>query len=141
MCLFIVKRPPLQDIPYTISELFVEGRADRLCYTLEDKVRIDQPKVPGQTAIPGGRFRIIVDMSQRFKIFMPHILDVPGFTGIRMHKGVKAEDTEGCLLVGMKRGINTISDCTPAFSAVMQALYAYKGQAWIDIIQPPYSAV
>jgi hypothetical protein len=57
-------------------------------------------KVPGRTAIPFGRYQVIVDFSEHFKKEMAHILRVPGFDGVRMHSGLKPQDTEGCVLVG-----------------------------------------
>jgi len=72
-----------------------------LCYILEDTVRpYTEPKVPGATAIPTGRFQLTVDYSQRFRKYMFHIESVPGFSGIRIHGGNRAVDTEGCLLTG-----------------------------------------
>lgn len=76
------------------------------CYTLEDCVRevptepIKNWKIPGQTAIPRGRYRVLKTMSQRFKKYTLQIMDVPGFAGIRIHAGNVAGDTEGCVLVG-----------------------------------------
>lgn len=75
-------------------------------YTLEDKVRevegepVEQWKVKGETAIPCGTYSLVLDESARFKRVMPHILDVPGFTGIRIHAGNTSHDTEGCVLLG-----------------------------------------
>jgi hypothetical protein len=69
------------------------------CYTLEDTVRPKGIKIPGQTAIPAGRYRVIVTESQRFGKMLPLLIDVPNFSGVRLHGGNTAEDTEGCLLV------------------------------------------
>ena len=68
----------------TIGRLMVDGLFDS--YTLEDVVR-DGPKIPGRTAIPYGRYQVIIDYSNRFKRPMPLLLNVPGFTGIRIHQG------------------------------------------------------
>lgn len=82
----------------TIGELFIDGMFE--CFTLEDIVRPVGQKVAGETAIPTGSYRIVTDWSPRFKKHMLHILDVPGFEGVRIHAGNRAPDTEGCLLVG-----------------------------------------
>lgn len=60
-----------------------------LNYTLEDKVR--EIKIKHQTAIPAGTYEIIINKSERFKQMMPLLLDVPGFDGIRIHKGNYAD--------------------------------------------------
>ena len=82
---------------YTIGRLFI-GCVYQ-CYTLEDKVR-EGPKIMHKTAIPAGRYRVIIDHSTRFDKDLPHILDVPEFEGIRIHSGNTDEDTSGCILVG-----------------------------------------
>ena len=81
-----------------------------ICYTLEDKDRgltsemsitdLILRKVVGKTAIPYGRYEITVTYSNRFKRNLPLLNSVKAFSGIRIHAGNKAEDTEGCLLVG-----------------------------------------
>lgn len=55
--------------------------------SMEDTVRLNGVKIQGQTAIPAGKYRIALDYSERFKKILPHILDVPNFTGIRVHAG------------------------------------------------------
>lgn len=81
---------------YTIGELYIEG--EYFCDTLEDTVR--EKKIAGKTAIPYGKYEVIVNRSPRFKRELPLLLDVPNFTGIRIHRGNTAEDTSGCILVG-----------------------------------------
>lgn len=99
----------------TPGTMFFAGTED--CVTLEDPVRErwnsgEQKwewradyKIPGKTAIPSGRYSIIVDMSTRFKRLMPHILNVPDFDGIRVHNGGTTEHTDGCPLVGRQLNV------------------------------------
>ena len=84
---------------HTIGKLFINNRF--VCYTLEDKVRNPGIKIPNVTAIPEGIYKVIIDLSSRFKKRMLHILNVPMFDGIRIHSGNKSADTEGCIIVGM----------------------------------------
>jgi hypothetical protein len=79
----------------TIGKMYIGGRF--FCYTLEDVDRdknkdgdlndIGEQKVYGQTAIPKGKYDVIINMSNRFKVLMPLIQNVPGFEGIRIHNG------------------------------------------------------
>jgi hypothetical protein len=85
----------------TLGALYYQDR--RICWVLEDKVRPNGEKVPGQTAIPTGRYKLSISMSNRFKREMVLVHDVPGFEGIRIHGGNRPEDTEGCLLVARNR--------------------------------------
>jgi hypothetical protein len=86
---------------FTEGELFVNGSL--WCLTLEDVVR-KGPKVYGETAIPAGKYKVAATFSNRFKKVMTQILDVPGFSGIRIHQGVHPRDSLGCVLVGKRRG-------------------------------------
>ncbi len=80
----------------TLGKLYIDGVFE--CYTLEDIVR--KTKIAGETAINAGKYKIIINMSNRFKKMLPLLLDVPGFEGVRIHPGNTAQDTEGCILVG-----------------------------------------
>lgn len=103
----------------TIGRLAIDG--EDCCWTLEDVVRYG-PKVPGQTAIPAGTYRVIVTPSPRFKRPLPLLLDVPGFDGVRIHPGNTAEQTEGCILVGMKRDKDIVLESRIAFDKLFQLL-------------------
>ena len=93
----------------TLGQLYLDGILE--CLTLEDVVRQDpnpltpenEAKVYGATAIPAGEYKVIIDFSQRFNKDMLHVLDVPGFTGIRIHSGNTDHDTLGCILVGSEK--------------------------------------
>lgn len=92
----------------TISELWVNGIF--FCHILEDKDRglhqwmieaeIAAIKVPRQTAIPRGFYHCKMTLSPRFGKMMPEVLDVKCFSGVRMHAGNDADNTEGCPLFG-----------------------------------------
>ena len=85
---------------YTIGHLYIDGQY--FCDTLEDTVRdlTREKKIPGQTAIPAGTYHVLVTYSPKFKRKLPILVNVPMFTGIRIHRGNTAKDTEGCILVG-----------------------------------------
>lgn len=82
----------------TIGELLINDK--HLCDTLEDRVRPEGEKVYGKTAIPEGKYEIELTHSSRFKKILPEILNVPNFSGIRIHTGNSSKDTEGCIIVG-----------------------------------------
>lgn len=101
---------------YTIGRLSVDGTY--FCDTLEDTVRDlgREAKVPGQTAIPAGTYRVAMDVaSPKYSNFarypwakpyggrVPRLVGVPHFEGILIHPGNTPADTAGCILVGRNR--------------------------------------
>ena len=73
-----------------------------LCDTLEPRAinwQVEK-KVMGETAIPEGRYRLMLRYSTSFKQTMPYLENVPNFTGIMIHTGNTVKDTRGCVLVG-----------------------------------------
>ena len=101
----------------TMGILLIDGVF--VCWTLEDVVRA--VKIPGETAIPAGRYDVRLSLSQRFQKLLPEFT-VPGFTGIRVHAGNGAGDTQGCLLVGRKRTTNGVLESKLALIEVMEHL-------------------
>lgn len=127
----------------TIGKLSIDGVFE--CYTLEDQIReqrhpdgalvdVASWKIDGKTAIPSGTYAVIVNYSSRFKKLMPQIIGVPGFSGVRIHSGNKAEDTEGCILLGQRHGAAEIFESRAAFEAFFPKLQAaFEGKEPVKI--------
>ena len=127
--LIIVIRKEFTDA-YTLGELYINDKF--FCYTMEDTDRgidenhptgaIKQIKVPKRTAIPYGDYRIMLSFSKKLKRFLPLLLDVPAFRGIRIHKGSTHEWSSGCILVGMKKGNGKLLDILEAERKLIEVL-------------------
>lgn len=119
----------------TIGELSLNG--ELLCFTLEDKVR--EPEIPmawdlknlpwkikGHTAVPRGKYLLDLTFSQRFGKVLPLLLNVPGFSGVRIHSGNRPEDTEGCILLGLRKGKGIILESRNAMTLFFEAIAIAK---------------
>lgn len=106
----------------TIGELYIDKKY--IADTLEDRVRPEGEKVYGKTAIPEGTYEMVLSYSPRFKKILPEILNVPNFSGIRIHSLNKAEESEGCIGVGEWNGKDTnwISNSRKAFNKLFAIL-------------------
>ena len=93
-----------------------------VCDTLEDKTRPLGVKVPGETCIPEGVYKVSLVMSPKRGYVVPLLQNVPMFTAIEMHIGNTPEDTEGCILLGNRRGTDRLYDSTAAFHTLMVLL-------------------
>lgn len=120
---------------FTHGKLYVNGVFQ--CYTLEDADRELErggKKVYGKTAIPLGKYPVVVNRSTRFKVDMPLLVDVPQFTGVRIHTGNTDADTEGCILVGEMRGKASVLSSRAAYAKLFQMIQdAYLREEAITI--------
>jgi hypothetical protein len=97
----------------TIGDVYLGGSKEKFCYSLEDTVRGEGIKIPGETAIPNGVYNWHITFSNRFKRDMISIYTEPNgyelkskgisFKGLRIHGGNKSKDTHGCPLVAYRK--------------------------------------
>ncbi len=112
----------------TTGDLSIDGVF--FCYTLEDVVRPEGEKVYGQTAIPAGNYKVVLDYSQKFGKTMPHLLDVPDFVGVRIHSGNTDKDTDGCILLGYAKDTDVIYRSKEAFQDLYPKLDEATKNKW-----------
>lgn len=127
----------------THGDLSIDGVHE--CFTCEDVIRevpgepVEKWKIHGQTAIPQGRYKVIITISTRFQRELPLLCAVPGFGGIRIHPGNTAADTEGCILPGSIVTAAGVGQSRVAFDALfakLQAALQGDGEVWIDVQNP-----
>jgi hypothetical protein len=138
---------------YTIGRLYIRqqvmdeylpGYEDHyFCDTLEPTWRDyanGAYKVKGRSAIPEGRYAVVISWSPKFKQWLPILLGGPEFNrkwqGIRIHAGNTAKDTEGCILVGQNREVGKVLDSRKWLYELKQKIVEAKdrGEAvWITV--------
>lgn len=128
----------------TVGELYVND--ELFCYVLEDvdraldsktmtKERIAWLKQYGKTAIPYGIYEVVISYSARFKTYLPLLVNVPGYDGIRIHPGNTAIDTEGCLLPGQynEKTPNFVGKSRDTFNSLLKILKSVEKKEKIII--------
>ena len=124
---------------YTIGNLFLNG--SYFCDVIEDVVRVlnsEKDKVKSETAIPKGRYKVVLSYSPKFKRVLPEILDVPYFSGIRIHGGNTEKDSAGCLIVGENKVVGKVINSKATLEKLMNVLKPAsdkKEDIWITIIE------
>ena len=112
------------------------------CFSLEDYCRQPDPaewkpefKVAGRTAIPYGRYEVICNFSSRFRRPLPLLLGVPDFVGVRIHPGNSDVDTHGCLLPGLDRRPDWVTESHRAFGLLFIEIEAAlrKEKVWATV--------
>lgn len=127
---------------YTIGRMYIDGVF--FCNTLEDTDRglaqymnvgeIMNAKISGQTAIPVGDYKLTRTYSPRFKRIVPQIMNVKGFSGVRIHAGNTAKDTEGCPLVGDNTIKGALTNSRKRFNEFDTRLQVEGGTADLHIV-------
>lgn len=139
----------LQRVPnqkkYCIGKLFINGAS--LCDTMEDQDRgldqkmptakILQKKIYGKTAIPKGRYVVVMSHSpkfenrawaQKYSGLVPEITNVKGFSGVRIHPATTAEDLEGCIAPGNNTAPGKVTGSTARYYELMTK---FLMSAWV----------
>ena len=91
-----------------LGSLYLNGAF--ICYTLENAAK----------AIPFGMYAVQNSKSPKFKRELPllHNAQVPASRGIRIHVGNTVASSSGCVLVGMGRNGDILTESTPAETMV-----------------------
>ena len=94
-----------------VDEYSTGTKETYFCDTLEPTWRDYEHgayKMKGKSAIPEGRYAVVISWSPKFKAWLPILLGVPMFEGIRIHAGNSAKDTQGCILVGRNQRVGEV---------------------------------
>ncbi len=138
---------------YTIGHLYIRqqvmdeylpGTEDKyFCDTLEPTWRDyanGAYKVKGRSAIPEGRYAVVISWSPKFKMWLPILLGGPEFNkqwqGIRIHAGNTVKDTQGCILVGRNQRVGEVLESRKWLYELKQKIVEAKdkGEAvWLTI--------
>ena len=138
---------------YTIGRLYIQRRVDDeylagtenlyFCDTLEPTWRDyanGAYKVKGRSAIPEGRYAVVISYSPKFGAWLPILLGGPKFNskwqGIRIHAGNTVKDTQGCILVGRNQRVGEVLESRKWLYELKMKIVEAKGRGeavWITI--------
>jgi hypothetical protein len=124
---------------YTIGNMYIihdNNNTEYFSDTLGDTYRdlLVEPKVPGKTHIPCGKYKFTLQYSPKHECLVPLLQDVPQFTMIEIHWGNTPEDTDGCIIVGKNTIKGKVTNSKNTFDRLMDIL-SDSGQKewWITI--------
>ena len=145
---------------YTIGRLAIMERVDDeylagskevyFCDTLEPPVLEMKTKVSKEAvmrsekkaqslkpfAIPEGRYAVVISWSPKLQQWLPILLGVPMFSGIRIHAGNTVQHTKGCILVGQNLEKGMVLNSNAWLKRLKQKIVEAKdrGEAvWITV--------
>lgn len=119
----------LRRIAYTsdfTDGLLFDEAGNRLADTLEPPsphlLLADERSEKG--CIPAGTYRLLLTRSPKFGRWLPLLLQVPGFTGIRIHAGNTVADTRGCILPGERIAPGQLAHSQVALQRILAVITA-----------------
>ena len=126
---------------FTLGKFYVGGKYYGVtCEDADRGLESGGMKIAKQTAIPRGRYRLVVTFSNRFQKMLPLLEGVEGFSGVRIHGGNTHEDTEGCILLGKvyvpANKPTGIANCAERVSTLIQMLTEAEDagtECWITV--------
>lgn len=134
---------------YTIGDMLIDFEDGtgwhKFSDTMEDKVRdfnkdgdLQEPgetKVYGKTAIPYGKYTLIITKHLKYGTLVPYLTDVKEFTGILIHAGSIPAHTEGCILVGFNKIKGQLVDSKATFDKFMGLFKQYPQRSYqIEVV-------
>jgi len=132
----------IHNIDSTEGNLYIDGKW--FCNTIEDRVRAKpgewkkELKVYGKTAIPYGRYPVLVTWSNKFKRQLTGVFNVPDFEGIRIHNGTSELSSAGCIIVSYKdddANHKLVNDKAAMNDLCSMVEAAQKtGKVWLNIV-------
>jgi hypothetical protein len=135
----VIREPsirPATGEAYTLGRMYCNGVF--YCFTCEDedrKLEFGGVKVKTRTAIPRGRYHLTASFSNRFQKELPYVEEVPQFEGVRMHGGNRAEDSEGCLLLGQVRTSTGVAKCADTVAEVTRRINEAEDEGRLVILE------
>lgn len=127
---------------YTIGRVYIDGVF--FSNSMEDKDRglsqdmslldILALKQKSLTAIPTGTYTVMMTYSPKYQRMMPQVMDVPGFDGIRFHSFNTAEDSDGCIGLGMNDKPGWISNSRKTHTEFEKRLRDAGGTCKLTIV-------
>ena len=135
-----------------IDDEFLAGEKETyFCDTLEPPVLEMKTSLPKEDvlrspkkaealkpfAIPEGRYPVVITWSPKFKMWLPLLLGVPMFEGIRIHMGNTVKDTQGCILVGRNQMVGRVLESRKWLYELKQKIIEAKNKGepvWLTFI-------
>lgn len=128
----------------TVADEYSTGTKDTyLCDTLEPTWRDyahGGRKKKGRSAIPEGRYAVVITYSPKFGAWLPLLIGDTAFNnnwqGVRIHAGNTVKDTQGCILVGENREVGCVLDSRRWLKEVKRLIVEAKDRGepvWLTV--------